>query len=213
MSELGLHRDRRLAEIVEPGVDVFFSANTHEVTPVPLESASGALVVEAGNDAFLGRMDMTVRDGAVIERAWQLIPVDASIPEDPTVRELVDRARAPFLSPDVDMELPMPWVDLPLTRPIDTVVGRVDVLLHRRNVLENPFNAMLAEVIRRAAGTQVAMTPGFRFDAVVLPAGSREDWVPEASGEITLEQLYRFLPIAPERRSESPGCPANRGRR
>ena len=35
------------------------------------------------------------------------------------------------------------------------------------------------------------MTPGFRFDAVVLPGGAA------ARGEVTLEQIYRYLPIAP----------------
>jgi 2',3'-cyclic-nucleotide 2'-phosphodiesterase (5'-nucleotidase family) len=193
MSELGLHRDRRLAETIRPGVDVFFSAHTHEATLVPLESASGALVVESGNDGWLGRMDLTLRDGAIVEHRWQLLPVDDSIPEDPSVRELVEQARAPFLDPAVRMEFPMPWIELPLDRPIDSVVGRVDTLMHRRDVLHNPFNAMLAEVIRREAGTQVAMTPGFRFDAVV-PVG----------GTITLEQLYRFLPIAHPRLL--PGC-------
>jgi 2',3'-cyclic-nucleotide 2'-phosphodiesterase (5'-nucleotidase family) len=51
MSELGLHRDRRLADVVQPGVDVFFSGHTHEATFAPLESASGAVVVESGNDS------------------------------------------------------------------------------------------------------------------------------------------------------------------
>jgi 2',3'-cyclic-nucleotide 2'-phosphodiesterase (5'-nucleotidase family) len=190
MSELGLHRDRRLADVVQPGVDVFFSGHTHEATFAPLESESGALVVESGNDGWLGRMDLTLRGGAVEHWRWQLIPVDASVPEDPEVRALVDRARAPFLADDVDMQLPAPWLELPLDRPIDTVVGHVDTLLHRRDVLHNPFNALLAEVIRREAGTQVSMTPGFRFDAVVPPGG-------EASGAITLEQLYRFLPVSP----------------
>jgi len=192
MSELGLHRDRRLAEIVEPGVDVFFSAHTHEVTPVPLDSASGAVIVEAGNDGYLGRMDIRVHEGAVARLDWSLMPVDASIPNDPVVQKLVEEARAPFLATDVDMELPAPWLELPLTRPIDTVVGHVDRLLHRRDVLHNPFNAMLAEVIRRAAGTQIGMTPGFRFDAVIPPKADDG-----ASGEVTLEQIYRYLPIAP----------------
>ena len=60
MSELGLHRDYQLANHIDPGVDVFFSAHTHEVTTEPLVSASGALVVEAGNDGYLGRMTVTV---------------------------------------------------------------------------------------------------------------------------------------------------------
>ncbi len=201
LSELGLHRDRRLAEIVQPGIDVFFSAHTHEVTPQPLESASGALVVESGNDGYLGRMDLTFRDGKRIAHRWRLLEVDASLPEDPNVAALVREARAPFLSDVVDMDYPAPWIEMPLRRRIDTVVGRVDAPLHRRNVLQNPFNSLLAEVIRRAAGTQVSMTPGFRFDAVVLPAGTAlrdaaED-SPLLRGEITLEQVYRYLPIAP----------------
>ena len=111
--------------------------------------------------------------------------------------ELVAAARAPFLASDVHMEHPMPWVDLPLRRPIDTVVGRTDVLLHRRNALENPFNDLLAETMRRSAGTQVALSPGFRFDAIVPPARSRSGGGASATGEITLEQLFRYLPVAP----------------
>ena len=201
LSELGLHRDRRLAEIVQPGIDVFFSAHTHEVTRRALESASGALVVESGNDAYLGRMDLTFRGGKRVAHRWRLLDVDASVPEDPSVAALVREARAPFLSDAVDMDYPAPWVEMPLRRRIDTVVGRVDVPLHRRNVLQNPFNSLLAEVIRRAAGTQVSMTPGFRFDAVVLPAGRPLRHPAEDSAlpreEITLEQIYRYLPIAP----------------
>jgi len=201
LSELGLHRDRRLAEIVQPGIDVFFSAHTHEVTLRPLESSSGALVVESGNDGYLGRMDLTFRGGKRIANRWRLLDVDASIPEDPAVAALVQEARAPFLSDTVEMDYPAPWIEMPLRRRIDTVVGRVDAPLHRRNVLQNPFNDLLAEVIRRAAGTQVSMTPGFRFDTLVLPEEkslrSAAADGPLPRGEITLEEIYRYLPIAP----------------
>ncbi|MCP4002740.1 MAG: hypothetical protein GY725_00960 [bacterium] len=197
MSELGLHRDRRLADVVQPGVDVFFSAHTHEVSAVPINSASGAIVVEAGNDGFLGRMDIEVLEGVVSQRKWRVIPVDRSVPDDPEVAMLVKNARAPFLAPDVAMKFPAPWVTLPLTRPIDTVIGEVDGILHRRSVLENPFNKLLAEVIRQATGTQIGMTPGFRFDAVIPPKQAGEQVYGHPTGEITLEHLYRFLPIAP----------------
>jgi sulfur-oxidizing protein SoxB len=197
MSELGLHRDRRLADVVEPGVDVFFSAHTHEVTRVPLESSSGAIVVEAGNDAYLGTMELRLENGVVVDRVWKLLAVDASLAKDPIVQALVEEARAPFLAADVEIELPVPWIEMPLTRPIDTVVGHSDRLLHRRDVLHNPFNAMLAEALRREAGTAIGMTPGFRFDAVIAPRSSNPDGAPEAKGEITIERLYRYLPIAP----------------
>jgi 2',3'-cyclic-nucleotide 2'-phosphodiesterase (5'-nucleotidase family) len=191
ISELGLHRDKQLADIVQPGIDFFFSAHTHELTLEPLASNSGARIVEAGNDGYLGRMDLVFRDGRLVGHDWHVLDVDASIPEDPEVAALVEEARAPFLRDDIDMDYPAPWVDMPLEHPIDRVVGETDRALHRRDVLHNPFNDMLAEVIRRAAGTQVSMTPGFRFDAIVLPeaAGS--------TGKVTLEQVYRYLPIAP----------------
>ena len=197
MSELGLHRDRRLAEIVEPGVDVFFSAHTHEVTRVPLESSSGAIVVEAGNDAFLGTMELRIVEGAVVDRVWKLMAVDATVAKDPIVQALVEEARAPFLADGVEIELPVPWIEMPLTHPIDFVVGHSDRMLHRRDVLHNPFNAMLAEALRREAGTQIGMTPGFRFDAVILPHSGGEDSVADPNSEITIERLYRYLPIAP----------------
>ncbi|MEN8158731.1 MAG: 5'-nucleotidase C-terminal domain-containing protein [Myxococcota bacterium] len=198
LSELGLHRDRRLADVVRPGIDVFFSAHTHELTPEPLESASGALVVESGNDGHLGRMDLVFRNREPVAHRWRLLAVDAAVPEDPEVAALVREARAPFLSDDVDMEYPAPWVEMPLGRRIDTPVGRVEAPLHRRDVLQNPFNSLLAEVMRSAAGTQASMTPGFRFDAVVLPAGAELPGASApASGVITLEHLYRYLPIAP----------------
>ncbi len=200
LSELGLHRDKQLADIVKPGIDFFFSGHTHELTLEPLESRSGALIVESGNDGYLGRMDLVFRNGKLVRHDWQVLNVDASVPEDPDVAALVREARAPFLHEDVDMDYPAPWVEMPLRQPIDSVVGVTDRPLHRRDVLHNPFNDMLAEVIRRAAGTQVSMTPGFRFDAVVLPAAPNhalDAGGATSTGEVTLEQVYRYLPIAP----------------
>ena len=198
MSELGLHKDLRLADVVAPGVDVFFSAHTHEVTFLPIRSASGALVVESGNDGYIGRMDVSVLDGEVVDRAWSITAVTASIPDDPEMAQLVELARAPFFAADIHMEHPMRWIDLPLTEPIDTVIGSTDVLLHRRNALHNPINEMLAEVMRRLGGTVVSTSPGFRFDAVVPPRGMALADGGEATGEITLEQLYRILPATPD---------------
>ena len=92
----------------------------------------------------------------------------------------------------------MRWIDLPLTEPIDTVIGSTDVLLHRRNALHNPINDVLAEAVRKLAGTQVSTSPGFRFDAIVPPKGAALAEGRQGTGEITLEQLYRILPASPE---------------
>lgn len=195
MSELGIHRDYRLAQIVEPGVDVFFSAHTHEAVFKPLTSESGALVVEAGNDGYVGRMDVRVVNGRVVDRRWDLLTLDKSIPEDAAVKALVKRARAPFLAKNANFSIPMPMLQQKLTQPLDTVIGHTEVTLDRRNVLESRFNDLMGEILRKYSGADVAMTPGFRFDSVVPGRGIAVEDNTVVSGAITLEDVYRFFPV------------------
>lgn len=211
MSELGIQKNYRLAQIIDPGVDVIFSAHTHEAVYAPLTSRSGAVVVEAGNDGNVGRMDVVVRNGKVVDRRWTLTAIDNTVPEDPTIKALVDKARAPFLAKNINMSIPMPMMQQKLTWPIDTVVGHTDVVLDRRQVLESRFNDLMGAILLRKSGTDVAMTPGFRFDAVIparrsRPFDNHEHGMIEgqgivvedntvAAGAITLEDVYRFFPV------------------
>lgn len=196
LSELGIHKDYRLAQVIAPGaVDVFLSAHTHEATAEPLASASGAVVVEAGNDGLLGRMDLTVRDGRVVAHRWRLLPIDASIEPDPEMAALVERARAPFLADEVHMEMPIPFAIERLDEPIDTVIGHVDAPLDRRGALESSFGDWFTDVLREVAGTDLAITPGFRFDAVLAPAGFPLEGEVTAAGDVTLEDAYRLFPV------------------
>ncbi len=187
LSELGLHRDHQLANVINPGVDIFFSAHTHELTPTPLASHSGAIVVEAGNDAYLGKMTVSFNNGKPTAFDWEVLAIDDTIKIDAQMAALVAQARAPFLAGDIAFDYPLPGVTMPLTEPIDTVVGRSTQTLHRRNVLENPFNNLLSDAMREHYQTDIALTPGFRFDSVIA-----------ANSDITLEQLYRYLPVPPQ---------------
>ena len=196
MSELGIHKDHRLAQRIAPGsVDVFFSAHTHEATFTLLTSASGALVVEAGNDGYLGRMDVTFAAGRKPVLKWTLLPIDRSLPEDPGMAARVAAARAPFLVANPDLTVPVPYATQRLTQAITTVVGHSDGPLDRRQALDNAFNREFAESLRRRAGTQLAMTPGFRFDAVTGAPGEPLEDNTVADGAITLEDVYRFFPV------------------
>lgn len=195
MSELGIHKDKRLADIVTPGsVDVFFSAHTHEATYTPLQSASGALVVEAGNDGYLGRMHITVENGMVTDRQWTLLEVDRTLAADAEMQALVDRARAPFMKFDVDVRDPMPNSLLALVQPLDTVIATTDEPLDRRNALESTFNNAVTSILKQYSGADIAMAPGFRFDSVIARDAILEDNT-VASGDITLEDVYRFYPL------------------
>lgn len=196
MSELGLQKNYRLAQIIKAGaVDVIFSAHTHEAVFTPLTSSSGAYVVEAGNDGYIGRMDMIVDQGKVIARQWQLIPIDASIPEDATMKALVEAARAPYLAPVVNVTQPMRGSTLTLTRPINSVVGYVYGALDRRSALESIFNDAFGEALRKRGHTQLSIAPGFRFDAVLAQPGILLEDNTVANGAITVEDAYRYFPV------------------
>ncbi len=202
MSELGIHKDARLADVIQAGsVDVFFSAHTHEAIFEPLVGKSGARVVEAGNDGWLGRMRVTIEPGLRPVFDWAMLAVTPDLPEDPAVKAQVARARAPFLADadhdgklDVPITLPNRALPLTLDVPIDAVVGHVDAAMDRRNALESSFNAAWSEALREYAGTELALTPGFRFDAVAAPGEQYED-AHVASGEVTMEDVYRYFPV------------------
>jgi 2',3'-cyclic-nucleotide 2'-phosphodiesterase (5'-nucleotidase family) len=196
MSELGLQKDWRLANVIAPGsVDVFFSAHTHEAVFEPLVGKSGARVVEAGNHGWLGRMDVVFDEGNPHEFHWKLLPIGADLPEDPKLKALVEAARAPFLAPRLRMELPFPMGSHALTRPIDSVVGHADGPLDRRDVLESPFNNTFADLLRHTAGTDIALTPGFRFDAILAETANESKGALARPGAIRVEDLYRWFPV------------------
>ena len=195
MSELGIHKDLDLSNDIKPGlVDVVFSAHTHEATFTPQETNSGTVVVEAGNDTYLGYMDFQIIDQKVINMKWTLESIDENIVQDEAVLALVNEARAEFVREPVNISHPSGLPGFVLKEPITTVVGKTNIALNRRHVLENNFNNAVTDVMKKIAGTDIAITPGFRFDSVINAMGDIEE-NGIASGNITLEDLYRFYPV------------------
>ena len=156
MSHVGLAKAAALAERV-PGVDAHLSGDTHERTYAPIERA-GSWVVEPGAfGSFLGRLDLWVEGGQVVDRRWELLELTAArYPEKPEVAALVDAALAP------------------LQAQLSREVGHTDVALARYAVVENPLDNVLADAIRAAGGTEVGLSNGFRFGTPLLPGPVRE---------------------------------------
>lgn len=186
-------------------------------------SALYAPVVESGNDGYLGRMDVTMnyvsttttgrlfnqveeQNWSLASMHWQLIAVDDSVAEDPAMKALVDAQRAPFLDDQVNIRA-LPFVMQRLQQPIDTVIGHLAPgsimqqkdglagVLSRNHSLSSPFNQALTRMMRDITGSDVAMTPGFRMGATVPEAGFALENGGVASGDITLEDAYRFFPM------------------
>jgi hypothetical protein len=76
LSELGLAKNIQLVKEF-PDINVMFSGHTHERTPEPiiikrgLFGANIGIVTEAGEDSFLGRLDVTVYRGRITGYNWQ----------------------------------------------------------------------------------------------------------------------------------------------
>jgi len=231
-SELGLSQNIKIAQSFED-IDVMYSAHTHEVTlgallvhdddvtrTTPGKSLSrgerkqlakgAAIVVETNRDMYVGRLDLEMDGGNVVDFAWEAIPVDESVAEDPAMAELVAAMEEDFIAGE-DGEIirhtfmPGGFLNpavkgLQLIDDLDAVVGYTDTLLLRHSVLEDTLNNFIADGILAVAdsvaevrnvpgwhnGVDVSMANGFRFGNAVLPGDP-----------ITLRDLYTWFPIAP----------------
>lgn len=193
ISELGLHGNLTLADAF-PGVDVILSSDKHEVTPKPVVSRNGTLIMEQGMDGqVVGELQVRVSQGAVVSKRYVSHRITEQLAEDPAIAALVAQVRAPFVSgarfrPGA---VANPFSGARLRYPIDTVVGQTEVPLYRSNfsdermpaVIEGSSHDFLTDAFRYEAGAQLGIITGFRYGTVV------------ARGPVKLEDLYHFMPV------------------
>lgn len=181
-SHIGLAKAVALTDNV-PGIDFHLSADTHERTYEPIDR-DGVWVVEPGSfGSFLGRLDIFIEGGKVVDKSWELIELVASrFPEDAHVKALVDEAMAP------------------LREGLDQELGSAKTEMARYAVVETNLDNFLADALRAATGTEIALSNGFRFGTPVLPGPIRERdlWdffpitTPLMTGKVTGKQLKAF---------------------
>lgn len=193
LSELGLAKNLQLADRY-PGVDVLLSADTHEETPRVIITASGTLVSEVGQDGTtVGELDLQLGGGGVTGWRYTFHIMDDSVPEDPDTASAVQKVRERFVAgsdfrPEIN-----PINGTMLSRPIDTVVGQTLTALYRGNfsdhkmpgVIEGSSHDLLADAFRAQTDADVGTIRGFRYGTHVAP------------GDVTLEDIYHFIPVAP----------------
>jgi 2',3'-cyclic-nucleotide 2'-phosphodiesterase (5'-nucleotidase family) len=222
MSELGIHKDKEIADILQQNtVDIVFSAHTHELTASPLQSNSGALLVESGNDTWLGQMDVDFdANNIATQFHWTLHPIVSSITPDNAMATLVQNVRAPYLLPNPNLTIPTVFpaalpsnlqnlfpqpFPLTLDLSLEHVLASTSIALDRKNALESHFNNAFTDMLKQWNNADVAMTPGFRFDSPVVPTASEftgdindyiwnyEDGI-TIKGNVLIEDAYRFFP-------------------
>lgn len=182
LTHIGLPKAVRLAERIR-GVDFVLSGDTHERTYEPIVRGNTWIVEPGSFGSFLGRLDVTVKEGRIVSRRWDLIELRGDrFPEDPAVQQRVAKA-----------------VEPQRTR-LRRVLGTTSAPLMRYAVVQTTLDDLLADSLREAAGTEIALSNGFRFAAPTLAGAITEadlwNWYPITTkvkvGRVTGRQLRQF---------------------
>jgi 2',3'-cyclic-nucleotide 2'-phosphodiesterase (5'-nucleotidase family) len=165
ITHIGLHKAVPLTAKLQ-GVDISLSSDTHERTYEPI-AVGDAWVVEAGAfGSLVGVLDLTFENGKLTDRQWELIELRReAFPEDEEVKAIVDKVLAPH------------------RERMNLEIGYTDVWLERYNVTSTSMDRLIADAVRDAAGTDIALSNGFRFSP------------PTAPGPITEGDLWNWLPM------------------
>ena len=166
LSHLGFTQDMKLVSEV-PGIDVCLSGHTHNRLYKPVLSGK-TLVIQSGcHGSFLGRLNLVVDGGQIIDYRHQLIEVESTLQPDPVVDDLVKQALAPFRNE------------------LAEVVGETSTALNRGTTMETTMDNFLLQALLESTGAQLAFSNGWRYGAPIVP------------GQITLNDLYNIIPMNP----------------
>mgnify|MGYP006300133481 CR=1 FL=1 len=166
ISHLGFPQEMKLASEVD-GIDILLSGHTHNRIYRPAV-VNDTIVIQSGcHGSFLGRLDLDIEDGKVVDFRHNLIIVDEDIEPDPDVQQLVDATLKPY------------------AEELHRVVGQTATPLHRYRVMECTMDNLLLRSLLAETGAQLAFSNGWRYGAPVAP------------GPVTLEDLWQIIPVNP----------------
>ena len=166
LSHNGFDVDYKLAARVE-GIDVILTAHTHDALPDVVKVGKTLLVASGSHGKFVSRLDLDVRDGEVKGHRFKLIPIFSdAVAADPQVAAKIHDARASHEAM------------------LREVVGRTETLLYRRGNFNGTFDDLICDALIAERDAEIALSPGFRWGASVLP-----------DQEITREDIYNATAI------------------
>ena len=159
LSHNGFDVDRKMASRVQ-GIDVILTGHTHDAIPEPVVVGETILIASGSHGKFVSRVDLDVRDGRMMGFRHKLVPVFSDvIAPDPEMAALIDTERAPY------------------KEQLEEVIGTTESLLYRRGNFQGTWDDLICDAIRSERDAQIAMSPGVRWGATLMPgdAITRED--------------------------------------
>lgn len=161
LSHDGFDVDQKLATVVS-GIDVILTGHTHDAIPQALQIGQTLLLSSGSHGKYLGRVDLEVRDGKVVDFSSNLIPVFSDV-----------------IEPDKEMAAKIDEIRKPYESEINRVLGKTESLLYRRGNFNGTWDDLICEGIIEQRDVEISLSPGFRWGTTLLP-----------NSEITIDDLY-----------------------
>ncbi|MCP5198964.1 MAG: thiosulfohydrolase SoxB [Gammaproteobacteria bacterium] len=173
LSHNGFDVDRKMAARV-PGIDVILTGHTHDALPAVVEVGKTLLVASGSHGKFLSRVDLDVGADGVKDYRYRLIPVFADA-----------------IAPDAEMAAVVAAIRAPHLEQLGRELARSASLLYRRGNLNGTFDDLICQSLMERRDAEIALSPGFRWGASVLPgeAITAEDVYNQTA--ITYPEAYR----------------------
>ena len=165
--QVGLANDPNIA-----GADFILGADTHERVRVPIQGKYTKVVECGAFGSFLGKLDITVKEGKIDTYQYELLDVDpVKYPANKNVLALVQKAAAPYQDA------------------LQKVIGYTSTPLVRYFVLETPMDNLITDAVMWKFKPDIALSNGFRFcQPLAVPQGAQKV-------AITNEFLWNMLPV------------------
>jgi sulfur-oxidizing protein SoxB len=176
LSHNGMDVDLKLASRVS-GIDVILGGHTHDAVPqpIPVTNAGGTtLVTNAGSSGkFLGVLDLELAKGRVTDVRYHLLPVFSEL-----------------LKPDAEMQALIEKIRAPHAAAFGEKIATADRVLFRRGNFGGTVDQLICDALRGEFDAQIALSPGFRWGASLLPGQpvTMEDVLAETA--ITYPETY-----------------------
>jgi sulfur-oxidizing protein SoxB len=148
IAHLGLSQQIALANRTEcEGVNYILGGDTHERVREPIVCKYSKVVEPGAFGSFIGKLDLTILNGKIIEDKYELLEVDS-----------------PKIKPDAAIEKLLIQKESVYQEQINTVVGYSTIPLYRYFVVENPIDTMILSALHwKFPEIDINLSNGFRF--------------------------------------------------
>ena len=161
LSHNGFDVDQKLASMID-GIDVILTGHTHDAIPKGIKIKNTLLLSSGSHGKYLGRIDLKVKNGKVVESSSNLIPIFSDV-----------------ISPDKEMTQLINKIRDPYEEECNRVIGQAETLLYRRGNFNGTWDDVICDTIMQERDTEISLSPGFRWGTTLLPGQN-----------ITIDDIY-----------------------